>query len=90
MTIARGGYGNFAGFHYSKKTCEELIREFFKREGFEIDQYNIPFKYAKIWAEYIRNESWTIEFMNKSMKLLDEDVATLTSNGYITLKKKVA
>ena len=87
MTIARGGYGNFAGWHYSAKNCEELIRSFFKDQGYEIDQYMMPFSVAKPIAIQIRNDPWMKEYMNKSLKLLPEEVGYLERSGYITLKK---
>lgn len=84
--MARGGYGNFAGWHYSKKNCEELIREFFKREGFEIDQYRIPFKYAKELAVSIKNEAWTKEYFGKSLNVDEKYVDELIQSDLITLK----
>lgn len=88
MTIARGGYGNFAGWHYSAKNCEELIRRFFKEKGFEIDEYKIPFKVAKEMAVSIRNEAWTKEYMQKSLKLDKREVDILIQLNVITLKVK--
>ena len=78
--------GNFAGFHYSKKNCEEIIREFFKREGFEIDRYNMDFKTAKAWAVYIRQEPWYKEFFSKEVHIGKGEVKILVTAGLVTLK----
>ena len=78
--------GNFAGFHYSKKNCEEIIREYFKKEGFEIDKYNMDFKTGKAWAVLIRQNPWYKEFFSKEFHI-DEGTAKLLVNaGFITLK----
>jgi hypothetical protein len=79
------GSGNISGFHYSKANCEVLIREFFEREGYEIDKYNIPFPLARKLAVEIRNEAWLKEFFNKTISLGDSDVDVLLDNEYITL-----
>ena len=88
--MARGvGSGNFAGFHYSKKNCEELIREFFKRKGYEIDKYMMDFKTAKAIAIDIRNENWYKTFLGKELQLQEETVDSLVKAGLITLRNDI-
>ena len=83
------GSGNFAGFHYSKKNCEELIREFFKKEGYEIDSYMMDFKIARAIAVDIRNENWYKTFLGKELHLRKKTVDSLVKAGLITLKGRL-
>jgi hypothetical protein len=83
MTIV--GSGNISGFHYSNKNCEEIIRDFFEKEGFKIDEYNIPFTLARNIAVEIRAEKWYREYFDKSITITNTDVTTLVKNGFITL-----
>ena len=90
MTIT--GHGNVLGFHYSKKNCEELIRERFEKDGYIIDKYNIPFPLAKEITMLIRYEYRDdIEYLSdtsllKRIDIKKEDIDEYVKMGYITLK----
>ena len=48
------GRGNIIGLHWSKKNTEEFIRDFCKRNGCEIMNYNLDYKTAREIASEIR------------------------------------
>ena len=85
MTIV--GSGNMTGFHYSKQNCEEIIRKYFKDQGFPIKDYNIPFVLARKLAEAIRSEPFYIKYFNKRYVLEKEYVDGMVNGKLITLEE---
>ena len=51
MTTVRG---NITGLHWSKKNAEEFIREFCRKNGVEVKNYNLDYKAAREIASEIR------------------------------------
>ena len=48
------GRGNITGLHWSKKNTEEFIRNFCKKNHFEVRQYDLDYKTAREIASEIR------------------------------------
>ena len=48
------GKGNIAGLHWSKKSSEEFIREFCRKNELEVKQYDLDYKTAREIASEIR------------------------------------
>ena len=48
------GSGNVTGLHWSKKSSEEFIRAFCKRNDFEVKQYDLDYRTAIEIASEIR------------------------------------
>ncbi len=48
------GKGNIMGLHWSKKSSEEFIREFCRKNELEVKQYDLDYKTAREIASEIR------------------------------------
>jgi tRNA(Ile)-lysidine synthase TilS/MesJ len=48
------GKGNIMGLHWSKKSAEEYIREYCKRNNLAVKQYDLDYKTAREIASEIR------------------------------------
>jgi tRNA(Ile)-lysidine synthase TilS/MesJ len=48
------GRGNVTGLHWSKKSSEEFIREFCRKNELEVKQYDLDYKTAREIASDIR------------------------------------